>query len=438
VTGQRGIPRRGLLRAAAAAAAFGSPATASQTSQSPAAAAGRGHLFADPSFDFTAWIELGSSYYGVGNPGKLLALTQGITDGDSESAFRAFDAAAAEARQWAEEAAGKGHRVSARDAWLWAAKHYSTALRFLDGTADPSRLLPTWRKYDECWTQAAGLFNPPVERVEIPYESTVLTGWFFRVDESPHPRPLMILNNGADGLEVSSYVLGVAGGLARGYHCLAFNGPGQGDSLWARKLYFRPDWEKVITPVVDYALRRREVDRKRIALIGVSQGGYWIARALAFERRIGAGVADPGVWNVGDAWTRNLPPFLLDMLDKGKKEQFDATMAVGMKMNPKTKTILDFRMRPFGFASYYDAFRAVREYNLKDVAGEIRCPMLVADPESEQFFPGQPRQLFEMLRSPKTLVAFTRDQGADLHCELNAPGYRDYRIYNWLDETLPR
>jgi hypothetical protein len=40
-----------------------------------------------------------------------------------------------------------------------------------------------------------------------------------------------------------------------------------------------------------------------------------------------------------------------------------------------------------------------------------------------------------MLRSPKTLVAFTRDQGADLHCELNAPGYRDFRIYNWLDET---
>jgi hypothetical protein len=137
-------------------------------------------------------------------------------------------------------------------------------------------------------------------------------------------------------------------------------------------------------PVVDYALRRREGDRRRIALIGVSQGRYWIARALAFEHRIGAGVADPGVWNVGDAWMRNLPPFLLAMLDNGKKAEFDATMAVSMKMNPKTKTILDFRMRPFGLASYYDAFRALREYNLKDAAGEIRCPMLVTDPESEQ------------------------------------------------------
>jgi hypothetical protein len=55
----------------------------------------------------------------------------------------------------------------------------------------------------------------------------------------------------------------------------------------------------------------------------------------------------------------------------------------------------------------------VREYNLKDMAAEIRCPMLVTDPESEQ-----------------------SSQASPGNCELNAPGYRDSRIYNWLDETL--
>jgi len=433
---QQGIPRRGILGAAAAAAALRVPATAGQASPAASAPPARGHLFSDPSFDFTASIELGSSYYGVGNPGKLIALTEAITDGDYESAFQAFHAASAEAREWAEDAARRGHRVSARQAWLWAAKHSAAALRFLDGTADKSRLLPTFRQYAECWAAAAALFEPPVERVEIPYEGAALTGWFYRVDSSSRRRPLVILNNGADGLDVSSYVLGVAGGLTRGYNCLSFNGPGQGDSLWVRKLYFRPDWEKVIAPVVDFALRHREVDPKHIALIGVSQGGYWAARALAFERRIAAGVLDPGVWNVADPWIRNLPPFMRDTLDQGKKEDFDAKMAMGLKLNPKSKIMLDFRMRPYGFSSYYDAFRAVRDYNLKDLAGAIRCPILVADPESEQFFPGQSRQLFDMLRSPKTLAAFTREQGADLHCEVNAPGYRDFRIYNWLDETL--
>ena len=67
-------------------------------------------------------------------------------------------------------------------------------------------------------------------------------------------------------------------------------------------------------PVVDAVVRRPEVDPKRIALIGVSQGGYWVPRALAFERRIAAGVADPGIWDVSEPFLRNFPQFLLDML----------------------------------------------------------------------------------------------------------------------------
>jgi len=78
----------------------------------------------------------------------------------------------------------------------------------------------------------------------------------------------------------------------------------------------------------------------------------------------------------------------------------------------------------------------VQKYNLDDVAGQIRCPMLITDPETEQFFPGQAQKLYDALRCPKTLVKFTHDQGADQHCEVAAPGYRDYCIYNWLDETL--
>jgi len=34
------------------------------------------------------------------------------------------------------------------------------------------------------------------------------------------------------------------------------------------------------------------------------------------------------------------------------------------------------------------------------------------------------------------MVQFTREQGGDQHCEVAAPGYHDYRIYNWLDEVL--
>jgi len=98
--------------------------------------------------------------------------------------------------------------------------------------------------------------------------------------------------------------------------------------------------------------------------------------------------------------------------------------------------MLRFRMRPFGIASYYDVFRAVQEYNLAEVVGSIRTPMLIADPEGEQFFPGQAQKLYDALSCPKTMAHFTHEQGADQHCEVAAPGYRDFCIYDWLDEVL--
>ena len=39
---------------------------------------------------------------------------------------------------------------------------------------------------------------------------------------------------------------------------LAFDGPGQGGALRQKGLVFRPDWEAVISPVIDYALTRPE------------------------------------------------------------------------------------------------------------------------------------------------------------------------------------
>jgi hypothetical protein len=426
------IDRRSFLTIGASATAAAQTQTTPTAEEAPKPAT----PFTDPDFGFTALIALGGSYYRGGDPGKLLAILSQIKTGDFESAFQAYHEAGVEARTQAEQAAVKRHNVSAREAHLWAASYFSAALRFLDGTKDPERMLACWQEYNACWSAAGALFDPPVERLEIPYEGTALTGWFVRTDPSRRRRPLVILNTGADGLEKSMYVLGGAGALARGYNCLILNGPGQGDSLWVRKLYFRPDWEKVITPVVDAMLRHREVDPKRIALVGVSQGGYWVPRALAFEHRIAAGVADPGVWDVSDPWLRNLPKFARDVLDTGKKSQFDQMIQMGTASNARAKATLRFRMRPFGMTSYYDAFHAVRDYNLAEVAGRIRCPMLITDPESEQFFPGQALKLYDALQCPKQIVHFTRDQGADQHCEVAAPGYRDYCIYNWLDETL--
>ena len=70
-----------------------------------------------------------------------------------------------------------------------------------------------------------------------------------------------------------------AAALRRGYSCLLFDGPGQGTALMRDGLVSRPDWEHVVTPVVDWLVER--VPRARVALVGISFGGYLAARAAA-------------------------------------------------------------------------------------------------------------------------------------------------------------
>jgi hypothetical protein len=116
------------------------------------------------------------------------------------------------------------------------------------------------------------------------------------------------------------------------------------------------------------------------------------------------------------------------------QRRFDAYLS--KSLNPATKSNLNFRMRPFGSSSYYDTYKAAMRYNLTDVAGKITCPMLITEPANESFWPGQSRQLYDLLTSPKKLVHFSESDGTDLHCEPKGTGLRDLRVFNWLDGTL--
>jgi hypothetical protein len=70
------------------------------------------------------------------------------------------------------------------------------------------------------------------------------------------------------------------------------------------------------------------------------------------------------------------------------------------------------------------------------VVDQITTPLLIADPEGEQFWPGQSQRLFEKLHNTKRLVAFTAGEGADRHCEPMARSLLEQRMFDRLDETL--
>lgn len=394
-------------------------------------------FFHNEMFDFEVQIALGSVYYRAADVGEILSTIDRIKDGDYEGWFREWYATAERVHRIADECASANHRVSARAAYLRASGYYFMATRSLDGTTNPERLLPTWEVHRRCFDSFASLQQPAIEKVAIPYEGKSLVGYLFNPEDSIKPRPTIILNNGSDGPVNYMWVGGAAAALERGYNALTFDGPGQGEALWIQNIAFRPDWEKVITPVIDFLLQRPEVDPRKIVLTGISQAGYWAPRAAAFEKRLAAIVADGGVCDVGASWFKNLPPQLTGLLQANQREAFDRAMGAGLASAPPVvQQTLKFRMKPYGFSSYFDAFKAVTQYSLDGIVEQIECPVLITDPEQEQFFPGQSQQLYDRLKCPKTILRFTEAEGADFHCEPKARSLYDQRVFDWIDEIV--
>ena len=401
--------------------------------------ASRIRFFKHDDFESSLELVLGSAYCQAADVGEALATAARIKDGDYDSWCREWEATAQRVRGHAEASDGAGHGTSAREAYLRASTYFFAAAFYVLGTkdADEESLRRLWRAHRDCFRRAAALFDPPVERVEIPYEDTRLEGWLFKVADSGERRPLLLLNNGSDGTATDMYVQGAAAGLDRGYNCLTFDGPGQNHALHEQGMFFRPDWERVVTPVVDYAFARDEVDPDRIAILGISQGGYWVPRAVAFEPRIAAAIADPGVVDVSRAMTDHLPRSMRKLLDEGRKERFDREIHLVERFSKSLRFTMKFRSLPYGTGSPFEMFTRAMEYRLEpDAIRRIRCPMAITDPEEEQFWPGQSRELYEALEGPRELIRFTAAEGAESHCEPKATGLRAQRIFDWLDATL--
>lgn len=393
-------------------------------------------FFKDEAFDLLFRFVLGSTAHDCADPGEVFACHARIKDGKPDSWFEEWVATARSVEELASTAEAAGHAVSARCAYLRAATYYDTATHMSDQTKDLSAFMPTWERHRDCWDQAVSLWPMPVERVAIPYEGTALPGYFFRPDASDQPRPLLIFNCGSEGAMTGAWTQGAAAATERGYNVLTFDGPGQQAALNRQGLHVRPDWEHVITPIVDFLVERDDVDAQRIALLGMSQAGYWVARALAFEKRIAAGVVDPGVVDVSATWRDHMPERILKYVDSGDRDKFDRDMSVAFKMMKGLKSRIEFRMRPFGLDSLYDVLVAVREYRLGDLATQITCPMLITNPENENYWPGQSQLLYDSLECDKEIVSFTTAEGADHHCEPLSTHLREQRIFDWIDSKL--
>ncbi len=439
------ISRRVLLRRSVAAGgtallpwALPTVAAGSDGSEAPPAADAR-TFFADPKINFEVLFALGAAGYGAAEFGEVATVINRINArGPSyDAVYDEFGAMGHQVSAIADRCLRRGHLVSARGAFLRAAEYLTLPVFFAVGTSDPSRKRQSaaYRAMQRRWHAAAELFSPGFEPVRIPYGKTHLPGYFLRPPGPPRRRPTVILNNGNDAQNIDLYTFGGAAALERGYNALIFEGPGQGAVFFLRGIPFRPDWERVITPVVDFLEARRDVDGRRIAAIGWSQGGELIARAAAFEKRLAAVVMDPG--GVDLYRGLGLPDELLEPVREGKREEANAQWdAVFPDLPLATRFSYTKLMLPFGRKDFYSQLRYLMRFDITRVARRIEAPALVTDYEFDPFFAGQPQELIRLLRSRKRLVRFTSEDGTEYHDAPMAPQRRNQVLFDWLDREL--
>lgn len=139
-------------------------------------------------------------------------------------------------------------------------------------------------KKRDAFKRAAPLFEVPMERVEIPFDGIKMAG-YFRVPTGVKKPPCVILLGGLDTTKEDYQTINDHC-LRRGLATLAFDGPGQGETLF--EMRWRTDFEKAVIAAIDYVEKRPEIDNNRIGLIGRSMGGCYAPKTAALDKRIKA------------------------------------------------------------------------------------------------------------------------------------------------------
>lgn len=350
---------------------------------------------------------ISEAHYGGGHFSEAHQAARRMRYGDDNSWWEEWDRMGQRLEGMAREAEEKGHAVTARARYLRAATYYRTGEFFV--RPDDPRKLPTYDRAVSCFRRAGKYFMPPLERALVPYEGTTLPGYYLPPENLADGKvAAVVLFGGADTVAEELYF--VARGLPeRGLALLIVDGPGQGAALRHQGLVSRPDWEVPAGAAYDHLVQRPEVDPERVAIMALSFGGYLAPRAAAFDHRFAACVAWGPHYDLHEFWTQRPD---------------DHPLAFQWQWLLGTQGMAATRER-------------MRDFTLRGILGQIKCPTLVLLGEGEGAFRQQLGQrMFEELRCPKTLKLFREEETASEHCQMDNLTLANEYLGDWLVDVL--
>ena len=350
-----------------------------------------------------------------GSPGDVLHAAERLAGhgDDREMWHRVWGSLAGRLEARGLRQAADGHGLSAASSLRRSSIYLQWSTAFM--AADDSRRREAHARSVELFGRSGTLTNPPLRRLEMPYESTTFPAWLV-VPDAAEPSPCAIYLPGWDSTKEQGF--GVAEALAaRGIATLLCDGPGMGEAVLFRGLVNRHDYEVPGTAALDCISGEADIDPARIAVVGSSLGGYRAARFAAFEPRLRAAVIWGAVWDFGRAWRRQLD-----------------------QPGSALPTSIDHALFVMGARDVDEVTHKLDRWTLDPVASRISCPVLILHGERDSQFPiEEAERLHEAASSThKVLRVFREDEGGSAHCQNDNRVLAHEEIADWLADELTK
>ena len=310
----------------------------------------------------------------------------------------------------------KGHKLSAGEKLGRAGLYYGVAER-MQARGFEARLA-TYQRSLDLFAQGRKLARENCERVEIPYEGAHLSGLLVRAEGVSGRAPLVVVMNGLDSTKemLQRSVMGTMF-PRRGLSALFVDQPGTGEALRLHGMPAVHNTEVWASKIVDWLEQRSDVDAGRIGALGVSLGGYYCPRAVAFEPRFACGA----VWGANHDW---------------REVQQARLKREGENPVPHYWKHVQW---VFGATDLDDFFKKAEAMHLNGVLDRIRVPFLVTHGENDRQIPLKyAHQTYaQLVNAPRRdLMIFTAREGGVEHSSLDNPSNAGNQIADWLAEQL--
>ncbi|NLR73253.1 alpha/beta hydrolase [Novosphingobium sp. ERN07] len=315
----------------------------------------------------------------------------------------------------AAEDEAKGRAFSASNK-LERASLYLLVAERMQGHGAPGRK-ETYAKALDAFERSAKLGKINRERVEIPLSTGTMPALYTRA-EGPGPHPVVVYCNGLDSCKELLYWSRLPEALARrGISTLCVDQPGTGEALRLQDLPVDPHSENWASKAVDWLEQQADVDPARIGMTGISLGGHFAPRAVAYEPRFASGA----VWGANHNWR--------EVQDKRMKREGE---------NPVPHYWAHV-MWAFGAKDMDEFLAKSTDMNLNGHMDRIKVPFLVTHgAQDRQISVAYADDLYDQLiNSPRReKVIFTAREGGVEHVGADNMAYGRDCIADWFAETL--